>query len=47
MKLLLVEDHPIFRLGVRQLILGRWPDAVIDEAGTLAEALAAGARGTP
>jgi two-component system invasion response regulator UvrY len=41
MKLLLVEDHPIFRLGVRQLILGRWPDAVIDEAGTLAEALAA------
>lgn len=41
MKLLLVEDHPIFRFGVRQLLLQHWPDAHIDEASTLAEALAA------
>jgi DNA-binding NarL/FixJ family response regulator len=40
MRLLLVEDHPIFRFGVRQLIAQRWPDAVIEEAGTLADALA-------
>lgn len=41
MKLLLVEDHPIFRFGVRQLIQSRWPAATIGEAGTLAEALSA------
>lgn len=40
MNILLLEDHPIFRLGVRQLILSRWPDADIKEAGTLADALA-------
>ncbi len=46
MKLLLVEDHPIFRFGVRQLIQNRWRDAAIDEASTLAEALSA-ARAEP
>lgn len=40
MNVLLLEDHPIFRFGVRQLVLQHWPDAVISEAGTLAEALA-------
>ncbi len=39
MKILLVEDHPLFRAGMRQAILGRWPDAAIDEAGTLSEGL--------
>ena len=39
MKILLVEDHPIFRLGLRQLILQRWPDAVLGEAHTLQSAL--------
>lgn len=39
MKLLLLEDHPIFRFGVRQLIAQRWPDALIEETGTLANAL--------
>lgn len=38
MNLLLVEDHPIFRFGVRQLIAQRWPEATIVEAGSLAEA---------
>lgn len=41
MNILLVEDHPIFRFGVRQLILQRWPQAACSEAGTLAAALAA------
>lgn len=41
MNILLLEDHPIFRFGVRQLIQNRWPDAMIGEAGSLAEALAA------
>lgn len=41
MKLLLVEDHPIFRLGLRQLLHRRWPDAEIVETDTLAAALQA------
>lgn len=41
MNLLLVEDHPIFRFGVRQLVQPRWPTATIREAGTLGEAMAA------
>ncbi|MBP8133924.1 MAG: response regulator transcription factor [Zoogloea sp.] len=39
MKILLLEDHPIFRLGVRQLISQRWPDADIVESESLADAL--------
>jgi two-component system invasion response regulator UvrY len=35
---LLVEDHPIVQLGLRQLISSRWPQARIDATGTLAEA---------
>lgn len=46
MNILLLEDHPIFRFGVRQLVAQHWPDAAICEAGTLAEALAA-SRQTP
>lgn len=41
MKILLVEDHPIVRFGVRQLIARRWPDAECGEAGSLVEAVAA------
>lgn len=41
MNILLVEDHPIFRFGVRQLILQRWPDAAVGEKANLADALAA------
>jgi len=41
MNILLIEDHPIFRFGVRQVLAQRWPDAVIGEAGSLAEAVAA------
>ncbi len=36
MKLLIVDDHPVMRFGVRQLVTQRWPDAVIGEASCLA-----------
>lgn len=39
MNVLLLEDHPIFRFGVRQVVVQHWPDAAISEASTLAEAL--------
>lgn len=40
MRMLIVDDHPIMRVGVRQLILLEWPEAEIQEAPTLAQALA-------
>jgi DNA-binding NarL/FixJ family response regulator len=39
MKVLLVDDHPIMRLGVRQLIERAWGVAEIDEAETIADAI--------
>lgn len=36
---LLVEDHPIVRMGLRQLITAQWPATTVHEASTLAEAL--------
>ena len=36
---LVVEDHPIVQLGLRQLIGSRWPSAELDVAATLAEAV--------
>jgi len=47
MRFLIVEDHPIMRMGERQLIERTWPGAVIDEAGTLAEALVQANRAAP
>ena len=35
MRVLVVDDHPILRLGVRQLIEREWPDADIVEAETI------------
>jgi two-component system invasion response regulator UvrY len=40
MKILLLEDHPIVRLGLVQVILGRWPDSEILEMETARDALA-------
>ncbi len=40
MKFLIVEDHPIVRIGLRQLISNRWSDAEIAECTTLSAALA-------
>ena len=39
MKFLLVDDHPIFRFGVRELLRQRWSDAHIGEADSVAAAL--------
>ena len=39
MRILIVDDHPVMRFGVRQLIERRWPDAEIGEAACLAAAL--------
>lgn len=47
MKVLIIDDHPIMRVGVRQLIVQEWPDARIDEAATLAHALTLGASNRP
>ena len=35
MQFLVVDDHPILRLGVRQLIERGWPEARVDEADTI------------
>ncbi|MBI3348109.1 MAG: response regulator transcription factor [Burkholderiales bacterium] len=39
MRVLIVDDHPLMRLGVTQLVLQEWPDAHVDEAPTIAAAL--------
>lgn len=39
MRVVLVDDHPLVRAGARQLILDRWPQAQVLEAGTLGAAL--------
>lgn len=45
MRILIVEDHPIFRFGVRHLILQKWPDACIVEADNLHDAKIAASDG--
>jgi two-component system, NarL family, invasion response regulator UvrY len=40
MRLLIIDDHPIMRFGVAQMLLRAWPDAVLDEAATLEEGIA-------
>lgn len=39
MNILLLEDHPIVRVGIRELIVKKWPDANITEAATLHDAV--------
>ncbi|HEY0953910.1 MAG TPA: response regulator transcription factor [Roseateles sp.] len=43
MRVLVVDDHPLMRMGISQLVLQEWPDARIAEAPTIAEALTLGA----
>jgi DNA-binding NarL/FixJ family response regulator len=38
-RVLVVDDHEVVRLGVRQLLSERWPDCEYHGAGALAEAL--------
>jgi DNA-binding NarL/FixJ family response regulator len=40
MHILLVDDHPIVRHGIRVILLDRLPGSVVGEAGTAEEALA-------
>jgi len=39
MRILIIDDHPVMRFGVRQLIEQRWPDTEIGEADTLEQGL--------
>lgn len=38
LRVLIVEDHPVMRFGVRRLLEQQWPDCEVGEAKTLAEA---------
>jgi DNA-binding NarL/FixJ family response regulator len=40
MRVLIVDDHPLMRAGIAQLVRQEWPHACIDEASTVREALA-------
>lgn len=44
MRFLLVDDHSIVRVGVRQLIEREWPQAEVDEAESIADAAIAFAK---
>lgn len=44
-RILLVDDHPAVRMGVRGLLLTEFPDVQIDEAESEAAALATIAQG--
>jgi two-component system, NarL family, invasion response regulator UvrY len=47
MRFLIVDDHPIMRVGVRQLILAEWPQAQVDEAASIERALVLGQAARP
>lgn len=47
MRVLVVDDHPIVRLGVIRLIEGAWPGAAIDQAETVAEAISCVSKAMP
>lgn len=41
MKFLIVDDHPVMRLGLRTLLLQRWPQAEVQDVESLGAALQA------
>ena len=47
MKILAIDDHPLMRIGVRQLIEREWPEAQVSEADTLEEGCRAFAADKP
>ena len=46
MRIILADDHPLYRTGMKQLLSGLFPEATIDEAGD-ASALDAQISATP
>lgn len=47
MKCLIVDEHPVVRLGLRALIESTWSDSQVRDVANLAEALDAGRDGRP
>jgi len=47
LRILIADDHPIMRIGLRQLIGSAWPDAIVDEAETVDEACRQAAQHRP
>lgn len=39
MRFLIIDDHPLLRLGARQMLASRWPEAEVTEAETLADGI--------
>ncbi|EKF20477.1 LuxR C-terminal-related transcriptional regulator [Nitratireductor pacificus] len=46
-RIIIADDHPVFRDGLARLIQRHEPEAKIDQAATVEEALALGGAGTP
>lgn len=38
-RIIVADDHPLFREGIRRIVQRRFPDAVVREAGTMPEVL--------
>lgn len=47
MHVLLIEDHPIIRVGVAEILQSTWPEVVLRQADTLTEGLALAANEIP
>lgn len=41
MHVLIIDDHPLLRIGARHLVSAAWPDATFDEADALADGVRA------
>ena len=39
MRFLIIDDHPLLRMGARQMLASRWPEAEVAEAETLADGI--------
>ena len=46
-RIVVADDHPVFREGIVQLLAGRFPDAEISQASTMDEVMAVAAQGEP
>lgn len=46
-KIIVADDHPLFREGIRRIVQRRFPDAEVCEAGTMAELLEQARSGAP